>query len=255
MLIVTCLVSLTARAQLIDDFGATIPNDLADYTETVVNSGVSTIVAPTFSINANTNALQVAGNTNQVEQTVFLRSDYSLSVGGTLTASVLSNATGVTGTHDFGIMVAAQANPLGATGISDVRSNLVSVELKPDVNQVGANFFDGHTLVYSSRAAPSGTYMAITSLWISEPSAGVFSVGYNEGATSYTFQTFAMNNGSAGDSSIGNAIGFWGDVRGVNASPILLSDLTIVPEPSTFALIGAGLGFGAMLLRRKRNRA
>jgi hypothetical protein len=156
-------------------------------------------------------------------------------------------------------------NPFGAvwtSGTADVRSNLVSVEVKPGSSEIGANFFDGHTTVNSTHNTTSSegnTFTSLTGLWISEPSAQTFSVGYIVAGTNFLYKTFAMNNGSAGDTSIGAAVGFYADLRPTAGttltSPALLDNLQIVPEPSTFALIGAGLGFGALLLRRKRNRA
>jgi hypothetical protein len=262
VLIVTCLISLTAKAQLIDDFSV---NDLANYTTTIVLA--QNADGPmNFAINGG--ALQVSRtftSGNNPQQDLFLRGDFSLGVGQTLQVDITSLATTNSPVTDFGIAIAGLANPTPAiyTGANvDVRSNMVSVEVKPGSSEIGANFFDGRTQTFSGHnttASEGNTFTSLTGLWISEPSAQTFSVGYIVAGTNFLYKTFAMNNGSPGDTSIGAAVGFFADIRpsaGTTlTSPALLDNLQIVPEPSTFALMGAGLGFGALLLRRKRNRA
>lgn len=258
-LMVACLVGATARAQLIDNFNT---DDLANYTTTIILA--QNADGPmNFAISGG--ALQVSrtfSSGNNPQQDLFLRGDYSLGVGQTLYVDITSLATTNNPVTDFGIAIAAQTNPTPAiyTGANvDVRSNMVSVEVKPGSSEIGANFFDGHTQVFSSHNTTSSqgnNFLSLTGLWISEPSAQTFSVGYVVGGTNYTYKTFAMNNGSAGDASIGAAVGFFADIRpGAGTtltSPVLLDNLQIVPEPSTMVLMGLGLGFGALLLRRKR---
>ena len=75
-------------------------------------------------------------------------------------------------------------------------------------------------------------------------------VSTSAGGSDIVDGTFAVNgftqNGTLWDESANGTTYEFNQVTGV---------LTVVPEPSTMALIGMGLGFGAMLLRRKHNRA
>jgi hypothetical protein len=258
--IVAVVAGVTAsQAQMIDNFTA---NDLANYDQTVVLAqGTDTPTPDTvFSWDSVNDALQVSRTTGTTpEQNVFLRGDYSLSVGGTLTANVLFTGPSTTTNTDFGIIVAAMTNPTPAiySGANvDVRSNYALMYMKPGSTQVGDIAFDGHNQISSNHSLPGGvTYSAVTGLWISEPSSNVFNMGFTTAGTNYTYASGVnFNSGAAGDNMMGDAVGFYADVRGPIASPVELTDLQIVPEPSTVALIGAGLGFGAMLLRRKRNR-
>ncbi len=254
LLALLALIGVTAQAQLIDDFtgGAA---DLTNYTETVVNANnVSGGTAPTFSVSSSPAGLQVTGGGTQVMQTLFLRSDYSLPVGGTLTVAILNLGTS-TFNADFGISVAAQANPFPSSP-ADARSNEVSIYIKPGSSEIGLNAFDGRTQlssIHNTTASQGNSFLSLTGLWISQPTAHSFNVGYTTTLSNFTYRTgIALTNGSPGDAMVGSALGFWADVRSASTSPATLTNLAIIPEPSALALIGIGLGFTAVLLRRKR---
>jgi hypothetical protein len=254
VVIMACLIGATARAQLIDDFSSAATTN--NYNRTII---LAQNADGPMDLSITNGAIQVwrtysSGNTPQ--QDVFLRGDYSLGVGQTLRVDTL-NVLGTNWSYnsDFGITVAAQTNPLAAVyqGANvDVRSNEISMYIKPGSAEVGLAAFDGHVQLYSvHNTIPTG-YTNITGLWITRTSAHVFDVGYTT-TTDITYRAgLTFTNGSLGDDLVGSALGLYADVRATGYSPAWLDNLRIIPEPSTVALIGMGLGCGAMLLRRKR---
>jgi hypothetical protein len=249
----------SATATLIDDFSG----DLSAYTQTTV---LAQSADPDYAFSNPSGFLQVGQSyyTNGAKQDLFLRGDYSLTPGYVLRISAVGMITNA-GYADFGIAVASQANPWPAvwtSGTASTRSNYLNVYFKGSYGTVGTIGFDGlNNQMYSNSGLyptnSAGTqvgYSGVVGLWIAETSTGVYDVGYTLAAGGdILFHTYTVSGAQPGDTSIGAAIGFYGDVR-ANTSYGGLDDLRLdaIPEPSTCALLGlGGLACACWLRRRK----
>lgn len=232
-----------AQAQLIDDFSGS----LSPYTlSPMLYANSSGTPTTTISFTDPSGALQAtAANYNAIEQALFLRNDYSLAIGKTLTVDVnwsLGNS------QDLGLAVASTATPTtvtGATGNADSRSSLsyAYVGIRGDAWHIVSSGFDGSTALTTQQYQPGSG--AATSLFITRTSATTFDMGYNMGSGNTVLTTYTFANSA----NVGDAIGFYADMRAAGSIGTF-DNLQIVPEPSTLALLG--LGFGALLFRRKR---
>jgi hypothetical protein len=244
-LILASSIGLAAQAQVVDTLNNTT---LAPYTQTtVLQNGASSGI--TFS--DSTGTLTSTGGGTVPDQVLFLRNDYSLYLGETLSVGVAISATGGANS-DFGIAIASQVNPIPAVYAGsnvNTRSNFLAVYVKPASGEIGAAGFSGTTQVISSHNT-AASFLTINSLWITETAADVFSVGYTTPTSTNTYASGLVFN--QGD--IGNSIGFYSDMRGTITSPAVLSNLTITPapEPSTLAMAGMSLfGLFAVVRRKK----
>lgn len=245
VLIMACSMGMAAQAQLIDGFSGS----LSPYTETIVlaqnpDGPLAFAIA--------SGALQVSRTFSSgasAQQDLFLRNDYSLAVGEVLRVdtSVLTNTL----YSDFGIAVSATVNPPGAvwtSGTASTRRDYINVYVKGSYGAVGTIGFDGTAQMYSNSGIyPVGTYAGLLGLYISRPLANEYDVGY----TTASGDTLMHAYTGVGNTAIGTALGFYADVRDTTTYGNLDNlRLELIPEPATFALVG--LGFGAVLLRRKR---
>jgi len=245
-LILASSIGLAAQAQLIDTLTGSSLND--SYTLTpVLYSGSSTPDTTAVSFAPTVNGLQVTGSSyNDIEQALFLQSDYSLSVGETLSVNVNYVAGG---SQDFGLAIASTATPPAASTnpLGNTRTSLsyAFIGIRTASWHVISSGFDGATPIATTQSQPgSGT---TAELFITETALNTFQMGYettsvNGGApTILTTDTFVNNAG------VGSAIGFYTDVR-ANGTMANFTNLQITPEPSTLALCGMGLAgmFGVM---------
>lgn len=252
-----CLVSLTASAQLIEDFNDT---SLAEYTLSRVNDANGTAHI-SFASPAGSLRVAYTGTPNAFEQVLFLRSDYSLGIGQMLIADVLGNGAGWD--RDIGIAVGYTATPASLAGgaSGDVRSSYVEVAYRSN-NQVvsfarngGANLTSGQE--FSGTPYGGASFSGyVDAIFITRPSATEFQVGWIEGSTIH----YLTPNGGATllynitTDTPGAAVGFYADVRAAIAeSPVGLDNLriTAIPEPSTGLLVGLGVLGTLIRLRRK----
>jgi hypothetical protein len=184
-------------------------------------------------------------------QALFLRSDYSLGVGQTLSADV--NFT-LTGSQDFGLCVASTATPTavatGATG--DTRNNASLAYAFIGVRSlawhvVASGWNDGTALSTLQYQVLQGTNQ-VTGVFITRTSATTFNMGYDMNNTgNVVLGTYTT------DPNVGTAIGFYVDMR-ANGTIGTMDNLTIsVPEPTTMTLCGLG-GFLGLVgwMRRKK---
>jgi len=250
VLVVACLIGVTAQAQLIDDFSSGI---LTQYNQTIV---LAQSADPAFTFSAGSGVLSVTRASGTApQQDVFLRGDYSLGVGQILRVDALSVSNFASGNYaDFGIVLSDVTNPPPAvySGSNvDTRQNLINVYLKNSTGAVGYRFANGTTQIASSSGIfPTNGFDAVIGLWISRPSSNEYDVGY----TTVGLGDFLLKATNMVNTAIGNSIGFYADVRTVWTDPSTLDNLRIaaIPEPSTLVLMGLGLGLSAMVLRRKR---
>jgi hypothetical protein len=245
VLIMACSIGVAAQAQLIDDFSGS----LTAYTLSKVldNNTVSQI-----SFSDASGALQAnygSTGTAAAEQVLFLRGDYSLSVGYMLRADV--NYT-LAGSQDLGIALATTATPfsLGDGVGGDVRTNYILAAIRSTANHVigtGIDGASGHTgFAIDPQEQAGGTTIG---LYIARTSATTFDIGYNKGAGDVFLRTLTVT-----DSTIGNAVGFYADMR--TAGTIGTLDnlrIDLIPEPTTMAFCGLGGFLGLIVwLRRKK---
>lgn len=232
-----------AAVVVVDDF-----NDLSlsEYTLTRVLDNAAAAANISFSSSTGALVASYSGGTNAPEQVVFLRNDYSLGVGELLTVDVAQAIS--LSEMDFGIMVASTKTPTPIVngGDTDTRDTMqwAAIYVRPSQNAV-------RSLSYNGIAGDSGTGVlsavenTVAKLWIRRDNSTNFTLGYiNTSAVSFTSKTVTLS------SSVGNAIGFYADLRANGGTLGGLDNLTIVPEPSSSML---GLLFGAgVVLRRCR---
>jgi len=251
--LLSCILGVAAQAQLIDDFSGS----LSPYTDTtVLYSGGTAPATSMLTFSDSTGALEadMANINNTAVQALFLRSDYSLTVGETL--SVTANWT-LGNSQDLGLCIASTATPPAASinPLGNTRTSLsyAFIGIRGGNNHLVASGFDGATSIATQQYQPGGTQVP-TTLFITETAPNTFTFGAiastvstNGGAIDLLTYTFVNNPG------VGTAIGFYADMR-ANGSVGTFDDLTIsVPEPATMALCGLGGFLGlAGWVRRKR---
>jgi hypothetical protein len=218
-----------AQGQLIDDFSG----DLSAYTATRILNNGNHSPANTYAWEISGGALQI--NTTAyvgIEQFALTRTDFSLMVGYELTVGYTHANLG---TQDVGLYVGA------GTPTPDVRADYVNIYMRNNA-QIYSRGFNGTTeLPLSGGATPT-----VDSLFIARSGANTFDLGYYTGTT----RTILVSR-TVGNASIGNAIGFYADVRGLGIRGGLDNfTLTTVPEPTVGALVG--LGALALIIRCRR---
>jgi hypothetical protein len=165
VLIMACSMGVAAQAQLIDDFSGS----LSPYTLTpVLYSGSGIPATTTISFADSTGALEAdAASYNDIEQALFLRNDYSLAVGQTLSVTV-NWALG--SSQDLGLCVASTATPPAASTnpLGNTRTSLsyAFIGIRGSSWHIVSSGFDGATGLTTQQSQPgSGT---TTSLFITE---------------------------------------------------------------------------------------
>jgi len=265
-LIIACSMSLAIHAQIIDSLTSGHNNPatggLVGYTDTTVldnshgaGNGLSFTSSSASGLSAN-----YVGTGTTAEQALFLAPVSSFSttfaVGDTLWVSLAMPVS--TTQMDFGLAVASTATPTAAAAgnptawDSRTLTDFAAIYVRPSQTAVrGASSISG-TL---NTSFVSGTQAAntVSQLYISWASSDVFFLGYvDSSAISHNLFTATF----AGTSTIGAAIGFYGDLRATGTSLGTLDNLTItstiVPEPSTLAMCSMGFAGLIVLLRRKR---
>ncbi len=195
---------------LIDDFSDT---DLSEYTQTLVLDQ-----NPTSDIHFTSpaGALQVTKSAGtEAEQVLLLRDDFSLGIDEILRVDL--NYVGTT-RADVGIAVAASKTPTpliynaGLGGTQETRQDYAAVYVQADANNLKGIYIDGTTVGPSLFAGGFGTLGAgdVLGLYIRRDSLNDFALGYTTAAGDTDFATQSLGN-----SNIGNAVGFFGDVRSV----------------------------------------
>lgn len=241
--IAACFMGLMAQAQLIDDFSTA---GLGEYTQTRILDNAISEANIAFSDATGSLGAAYGGTLNAAEQVVFLRTDYSLTVGNTLWVDVLFPTQA--SQMDFGIAVSATASPSSG---ADTRGtfNWAGVYVRPSQNAVRCTSSINGT-VTTSAGVLTADETTVSKLFIQRVTSTQFILGYvNASAVSFTNATL---NFTATD--VGTAIGFYADLRATTDTLGMLDNLTIspIPEPSTLALCGMGfLGMIAVMRRKK----
>jgi hypothetical protein len=226
-----CLLGVVAQAQLIDDYSG----NLAAYTATRILNNGNHSPANTYAWQIDNGALRL--NTTAyvgIEQFALTRLDAPLAVGYELTASYTHLNLG---SQDLGLYVGA------GTPTADVRADYVNVYVRNN-GQIFTRGFNGASEL---GLAGGSTPANISSLFVARPTLNTYELGYYDGATRNLLTTRTMSN-----TAIGNAIGFYADVRSVGIRGVVDNlTLTAIPEPTTAALFGLGSLGLLFRLRRK----
>lgn len=245
-------IGLSSRSQstVIDP----LTGSLSEYTTTLVND-VSDGAGRGVSFTDSASGLQAnyVGTGTTAEQALFLAPASSFSqtfaVGDTLWVNTAMSASSTT--EDFGLAIAATATPTPAGSGNSFNSRTsfdwASVSLRPSQSTVRFNTDISGTLNTATNAAV-GTVANVSELFVTWNSADSFSLGYVSNSIPVTEETVTFASGSA----IGDAIGFYGDLRSTGGVLGDITDLTITPEPSTFALCSMGFVGLAVWTRRKK---
>jgi len=256
-LILASSIGLAAQAQVIDPLTGT-GGPSGGYTTTLVLDNSHGVSGASFTTGASGLSLNFVGSTSDPEQALSLASvgafSTTFAVGDTLWVDVNVPASGIL--EDFGIAVASTATPTAASAGNSWNSRTLTdyaeIAVRPQQNAVAGSHSIGGTLASATQVGVGST-ANIGLLYINWASADVFNLGYvTTGGVTNSFYTATF--GGAGDTSttIGAAIGFYGDIRATGTSLGTLSSLAITPEPSTFALCGMGLAGMFSVMRRKK---
>lgn len=236
------------HAAVIDDFDTV---GLENYTLTrVLDNGVAESNV-SFSDASGSLVASYGGTVAQAEQVLLLRSDFSLSIGDTLSVDVSFAAQ--TSQMDFGLAIASTATPASASvGDTDVRDtfNWAAVYLRPGQDAV-RNTSSINGTVNTGAGVVTAVETSVSTLFIERISSTDFTVGYvDTGAVRHDTRTISFTA-----TDVGTAIGFYGDLRAVGGSLGSLDNLSItpVPEPASGALLLLGGGALAMLAKRRRS--
>jgi hypothetical protein len=257
VILLACSMGLAVQAQIIDP----LTGSLSGYTTTLVldNSlGVGSGVS--FTSSGSGLSANFVGTVADPEQALSLAPVSSFSttfaVGDMLTVNVAVPVSTIQ--EDLGLAIAATATPTAAGSGNSYNSRTTfdwaSVSVRPSQGSVrGGDDISGTlTTSYNTAVASSG----VSQLFIQWNSADFFTLGYvDTSAVSHTLYTATF----AGASTIGTAIGFYGDMRDAGGGTTLgtFSNLAIstipVPEPTTMALCGLGglLGLAGWMRRKQ----
>jgi hypothetical protein len=231
LLTAVCLVAAATHAQLIDDFSG----NLSAYTATRILKATPAAANNTYAWEINNGALRINTTTyGGIEQYALTRTDFTLGVGYELSSTYSHSDLN---TQDIGLYVGA------GTPTADLRANYVSIYMRNN-GQLYSRGFNGTTeLSLSGGGTPTG----VLSLFVARTGVNTFDLGWYDGNGRNILASRTMTS-----STIGDAIGFYADVRqaGVRGSMDNLT-LAAIPEPTTAALLGLGSLGLVFRLRRK----
>jgi hypothetical protein len=188
-----------------------------------------------------------AGPTSAAEQALYLAPATSFSttfaVGDTLEVSTTVPAGSTA--EDIGLAISG-SNPVAGTPAGDASGvyssrdsfDWASISVRPSQTSIRQNTdVNGGAVTTGSFVVAGVNPTTVTGLYITWVTPLSFNLGYLTASGAVSDDTVTFEAGS----SIGSEIGFYDDVRTTGANIGSLSNLAIVPEPSTLSLCGVGL--------------
>ena len=231
------LAPLSHAQTVLDDFSG----DLSNWSSTIILNN-STAPFNTASLAISGGALTYVTSTfDGIEQAAHIFSGASLGIGQELQLDVA-----VTGNQDFGLYVGIA--PTAVVGAGSTRASYVSVYLRGSGGDAGTVYTRGFAGsseygLIGSGGAPAG---GVSSLFIARTAADTYELGYYDSSDArqrLTTRVDATNTAAA--------IGLYTDVRAAGTLGSV-DNLTVVPEPSTYALVLGALTLGFVVYRRRR---
>jgi len=250
-LTLACSAAVATQAQVIDPLNGT---GGISYTTYLVNDGSAGAgEGVSFTQSGSGLTANYVGGTAFAEQALYLAPVTAFSttfvVGDTLELSVSQPASSTP--MDIGLAISGN-NPVAGSRTS---YDWASVSVRPSqglgnpaTGTIRNNSDVSGALVTGANVVNEAT-TSVSALYIQWVSADVFNLGYIDSTTgAHQSESVTFNAGS----SIGSEIGIYSDLRSVGGTLGPVSNLTIVPEPSTLALCGMGFAGLVGLARRKK---
>ena len=244
-LTLACSAAVATQAQVIDPLNG---NGGISYTTYLVNDGSGGAGdGVSFTQGGSGLTANYVGGAAFAEQALYLAPVTAFSttfvVGDTLELSVSQPASSTP--MDIGLAISG-SNPVAG---SRTAFDWASVSVRPSQTSIRNNSDVSGALVTGANVINGVAPTSVSALYIQWVSADVFNLGYiDTSSVQHQSESVTFNAGS----SIGSEIGIYGDLRAVGNSLGPVSNLTIVPEPSTLALCGMGFAGLVGLARRKK---
>jgi hypothetical protein len=169
------------------------------------------------------------------------------SAGGVAGTSNFPGGNGVQGGHVYQLTVAVRENPADHNNLSDNPSVAPGPTFQAFLIDTDPNWAtDGNPNNQEYTTVAAGALVTSTTAW-----ADITSAAWTAPSTSAgdTLELYVRANGYYGLVSGGG----W-DATQSDVSNFRLSDVTPVPEPTTTALLAAGLGSSLFIARRRRRK-
>jgi fibronectin-binding autotransporter adhesin len=229
--VMMCLLALAARAQVtvIDPLNG---NSLTRYTDTLVldnSSGGGAGIS--FSDSSSALVASYVGTGITPEQALFLAPTNSFSATFTVGDVLTVNTTvpGETNQEDFGLAISATNLPPAAASGNSFSSRALfdwaSISIRPSQNSIRINTSTNGVLTTAANVVNISNATNITQLFIQWNTTNAFSLGFVSNGVSFIAARVAFTAGS----KIGNAIGFYGDIRSAGVSLGSFTNLTLAP--------------------------
>lgn len=174
-----------------------------------------------------------------VGQELYLSDEFAQLVAGDRISLDWDGTDTATGAETFGIAIAS------SDAITS-RVNLVTWSWRPGSDDLSITAFDAEgdnspTQQFSWGASAPDT------IYVDRTATG-WEFGYIEGGVETVVVPDTTTVGTIDITADGNAVGLWSDIR-TDGHTRTVSNLTIVPEPGSLALLGLG---GLLVVRRRR---
>ncbi len=195
---------------------------------------------------------RLSGAGTTYDNHVLLTDEASLDVGETLRVDL--DATKGSSYADIGLSICALKDPTDWA-----RTNVITAYIKPYYTDFSGYAYNGYTQVtattINSASISDAVFETISGVFIRRTSSTAYAIGYSIAGVDTDVYSYDMGT----NTSIGNAIGLYTDIRAAGVTTLAVDNLrvetsatstTATPEPTTLlTLIGAACGLA--LIRRR----